>query len=174
MLVLTGGMLVTASSNGFNQVIERDTDKLMNRTSGRPLPGGRMNVSEGIISSLLMGTAGVLLLWIYINPLTGFLSLISLLLYTLLYTPLKKITPLAVFVGAIPGAMPPLIGWVAATGNIGPAALALYALQFIWQFPHFWSIAWVLDEDYQRAGFKMLPSPDGKGKRSAFQTMVYT
>jgi protoheme IX farnesyltransferase len=174
LLVLTGGMLVTASSNGFNQVIERDTDKLMNRTSSRPLPAGRMSVTEGMIASSLMGLIGILLLWVLVNPLTGFLSLISLLLYTLLYTPLKKITPLAVFVGAIPGAMPPLIGWVAATGNIGPAALALYALQFIWQFPHFWSIAWVLDEDYKRAGFKMLPSPDGKGKRSAFQTLVYT
>lgn len=133
-----------------------------------------MNVAEGIIASLLMGVSGILLLWILVNPLTGLLSLISLLLYTLAYTPLKKITPLAVFVGAIPGAMPPLIGWVAATGTIVPAALALYALQFIWQFPHFWSIAWVLDDDYRRAGFKMLPSPDGKGKRSAFQTLVYT
>ncbi|MBK5286671.1 MAG: protoheme IX farnesyltransferase [Bacteroidia bacterium] len=173
-IVLLGGMLVTASSNGFNQVIERDTDKLMNRTSDRPLPAGRMNASEGIIAAFLLGAAGIWMLWVMVNPLTGFLSLISLLLYTLAYTPLKKVTPLAVFVGAIPGAMPPLIGWVAATGNIGPAALALYALQFIWQFPHFWSLAWVLDEDYQRAGFKMLPSPDGKGKRTAFQTMVYT
>jgi len=174
LIVLLGGMLVTASSNGFNQVIEKDTDKLMNRTSDRPLPAGRMSVSEGVIAATLMGAMGIGMLWIMVNPLTGFLSLISLLLYTLAYTPLKKVTPLAVFVGAIPGAMPPLIGWVAATGNIGPAALALYALQFIWQFPHFWSLAWVLDEDYQRAGFKMLPSPDGKGKRTAFQTMVYT
>lgn len=174
LLVLTGGMLVTASSNGFNQVIERDTDKLMNRTSARPVPAGRMSFSEGIISSFMMGAAGVLLLWVYVNPLTGLLSLISLLLYTLAYTPLKKTTPLAVFVGAIPGAMPPLIGWVAARGSVEPAAIALYALQFIWQFPHFWALAWVLDEDYRRAGFKMLPSPDGKGKRSAFQTMVYT
>jgi protoheme IX farnesyltransferase len=174
LVVLTGGTLVTASSNGFNQVIERETDKLMNRTATRPVPAGRMSITEGIISSLLMGITGVLLLWICVNPLTGLLSLISLLLYTLVYTPLKKITPLAVFVGAIPGAMPPLIGWVAATGSVEPAAIALYALQFIWQFPHFWSLAWVLDEDYSRAGFKMLPSPDGKGKRSAFQTMVYT
>ena len=173
-LVLLGGTLVTASSNGFNQVMERETDKLMNRTSARPVPAGRMSISEGIISSALMGATGILLLWIFVNPLTGFLSLMSLLLYTLAYTPLKKVTPLAVFVGAIPGAMPPLIGWVAATGSVGPAAIALYALQFIWQFPHFWALAWVLDEDYKRAGFKMLPSPDGKGKRSAFQTMVYT
>ena len=173
-LVLIGGTLVTASSNGFNQVMERDTDKLMNRTSARPVPGGRMSISEGIISSLIMGAAGILLLWIFVNPLSGFLSLMSLLLYTLAYTPLKKSSPLAVFVGAIPGAMPPLIGWVAATGSVEPAAIALYALQFIWQFPHFWALAWVLDEDYKRAGFKMLPSPDGKGRRSAFQTLVYS
>jgi len=173
-LVLSGGMLVTAASNGFNQIIERKTDALMNRTSGRPLPAGRMSVNEALIASSIMGLLGVVPLWIFVNPLTGFLSLLSLLLYTLAYTPLKKITPLAVFVGAIPGAMPPLIGWVAATGSIEPAALSLCALQFIWQFPHFWAIAWVQDEDYKRAGFKMLPSPDGQGKRSAFQTLVYT
>ena len=173
-LVLSGGMLVTAASNGFNQIIERKTDALMSRTSVRPLPAGRMSVNEALFVSTFMALLGVVPLYIFVNHLTGILSLVSLLLYTLAYTPLKKITPLAVFVGAIPGAMPPLIGWVAATGTIVPAALSLYVLQFIWQFPHFWAIAWVLDEDYQKAGFKMLPSPDGKGKRSAFQTLVYT
>lgn len=173
-LVITGGMLVTSASNGFNQIIERKTDALMNRTSDRPLPAGRMSVNEAMFVSVIMALLGVIPLYIFVNHLTGILSLISLLLYTLAYTPLKKITPIAVFVGAIPGAMPPLIGWVAATGNIVPAALSLYALQFIWQFPHFWAIAWVLDDDYKKAGFKMLPSPDGKGKRSAFQTLVYS
>jgi protoheme IX farnesyltransferase len=173
-LVLSGGMLVTAASNGFNQIIERKTDALMNRTANRPLPAGRMSVMEAMFVSTFMALLGVVPLYIFVNHLTGILSLVSLLLYTLAYTPLKKITPLAVFVGAIPGAMPPLIGWVAATGSIVPAALALYALQFIWQFPHLWAIAWVLDEDYRKAGFKLLPSPEGKGKRSAFQTMVYT
>jgi heme o synthase len=173
-LVLSGGMLVTAASNGFNQVIERNSDALMKRTSGRPLPAGRMSVNEALFVSTFMALLGVVPLYIFVNHLTGLLSLLSLLLYTLAYTPLKKITPFAVFVGAVPGAMPPLIGWVAATGSIVPAAIALYVLQFIWQFPHFWAIAWVMDEDYKRAGFKLLPSHDGKGKRSAFQTMVYT
>jgi protoheme IX farnesyltransferase len=173
ILVLAGGMLVTAASNGFNQIIERKTDAIMNRTSDRPLPAGRMGVNEAVIVSTLMALLGVVPLYLFVNHLTGILSLLSLLLYTFAYTPLKKITPFAVFVGAIPGAMPPLIGWVAASGAIVPGALVLYALQFIWQFPHFWSIAWVLDEDYRRAGFKMLPSPEGKGKRSAFQILVY-
>jgi protoheme IX farnesyltransferase len=174
VLVMMGGALVTGASNGFNQVIERKTDALMNRTASRPLPAGRMGVTEALIASTVMGLLGVLPLYIFVNHLTGILSLISLLLYTLAYTPLKKITPLAVFVGAIPGAAPPLIGWVAASGSFEPAAFALYFLQFIWQFPHFWAIAWVMDEDYRRAGFKLLPSPEGQGKRSAFQTLVYT
>ena len=173
-LLVLGGFLVTASSNAFNQVIEKDFDKLMDRTKERPLPAGRMSVNEAIIAATLMGIAGVLILWLYMNPLSGILGALSLALYTLLYTPLKRITPFAVFVGAIPGAMPPLLGWVAARNEIGFEAILLYTIQFIWQFPHFWSIAWILDDDYKKAGFKMMPSPGGRDHSSAFQTMVYS
>jgi len=173
-LLLLGGFLVTGSSNGFNQVIEKDLDKLMDRTAQRPLPDNRLSVTEAFIASLLMGAAGVAILWIYMNPLTGVLSLASLLTYVLLYTPLKRITSFSVFIGAIPGAIPPMLGWVAVKNEIGLEALILYAIQFIWQFPHFWAIAWVLDDDYRKAGFRLLPSPDGRGKSSAFQTMVYS
>lgn len=173
-LLLLGGFLVTGSSNGFNQVIEKDLDKLMDRTAQRPLPDNRLSVTEAFIASLLMGVAGVAILWIYMNPLTGVLSLASLLTYVLLYTPLKRITSFSVFIGAIPGAIPPMLGWVAVKNEIGLEALILYAIQFIWQFPHFWAIAWVLDDDYRKAGFRLLPSPDGRGKSSAFQTMVYS
>lgn len=173
-LLVLGGFLVTASSNAFNQVLEKDFDKLMDRTSQRPLPAGRMSVGEAVVVAAVMGIAGVAILWIYMNPLCGMLGALSLGLYVLLYTPLKRVTPLAVFVGAIPGAMPPLLGWVAARGEIGFEALLLYTIQFIWQFPHFWSIAWVLDDDYKKAGFKLMPSPGGRDHSSAFQTMVYS
>jgi len=174
ILLLIGGLLVTGSSNGFNQVIERDLDKLMDRTAQRPLPDNRLSSGEAFLVSLLMGIAGVAILWIFMNPLTGILSLASLLTYTLFYTPLKRITSFAVFVGAIPGAIPPMLGWVAVKNEIGLEALILYAIQFIWQFPHFWAIAWVLDDDYRKAGFRLLPSVHGRGKSSAFQAMVYS
>jgi protoheme IX farnesyltransferase len=167
-----GGFLVTGSSNAFNQVIERDTDKLMDRTADRPLPAGRMGVTEALIFASLMGVSGVTILWTAFNPLCGILSLFSLILYVLIYTPSKKITSFSVLIGAIPGAFPPLLGWVAARNEVGLEALALYAIQFIWQFPHFWSIAWVLHDDYTKAGFKMLPG-NGRTRSSAFQTLVY-
>lgn len=172
ILLLIGGFLVTASSNGFNQVIEKDLDKLMDRTSQRPLPDNRISIFEAFIVATIMGLVGVSILTFFINSLSGLLSLLSLLLYTLLYTPLKRVTSFAVFIGAIPGAMPPLLGWVAVRESIGIEALLLYGIQFIWQFPHFWAIAWVLDDDYKKAGFKMLPS--GRDKITAFQTMMYT
>jgi protoheme IX farnesyltransferase len=174
ILLLIGGFLVTGSSNGFNQIIEKDLDKLMDRTAQRPLPENRLTVTEAFIASLLMGVAGVAILWIFMNPLTGVLSLASLLTYALLYTPLKRITSFSVFIGAIPGAIPPMLGWVAVRNEIGLEALILYAIQFIWQFPHFWAIAWVLDDDYRKAGFRLLPSAEGRGKSSAFQTMAYS
>lgn len=173
LLLSLGGFLVTGSSNAFNQVIEKDTDKLMDRTADRPLPAGRMGVAEATIFATLMGAFGVYILWVAFNPLCGILSLFSLILYTLVYTPSKKITSFSVLIGAIPGAFPPLLGWVAARNEIGLEALALYAIQFIWQFPHFWSIAWVLHDDYTKAGFKMLPG-NGRTKSSAFQTLVYS
>ncbi|MBK6399168.1 MAG: protoheme IX farnesyltransferase [Bacteroidetes bacterium] len=173
-LLSAGGFLVTGSSNAFNQIIEKDLDKLMDRTANRPLPTGRMTVPEAYAAAIAMGISGVLILWVGINPLCGILSLLSLLLYTLVYTPSKKITPFSVLIGAFPGAFPPLLGWVAGRNEIGMEALVLYAIQFIWQFPHFWAIAWVLHDDYAKAGFKMLPTGQGRTKGAAFQTLVYS
>jgi protoheme IX farnesyltransferase len=159
-----GGFLVVAASNGLNQVIERNFDKLMVRTNNRPVATGRMGVLEAVLFSLLSGTVGVAILTTYLNPMSGVLGCIALLSYAFVYTPLKRYTPFAVFVGAIPGAIPPLLGWVAATGTIGMGGIVLFMIQFFWQFPHFWSIAWLLDEDYQRAGYRLLPSRNGKIK----------
>jgi protoheme IX farnesyltransferase len=174
--LVLGGFLVTGSSNGFNQVIERDLDGLMSRTQNRPLPRHRMGVTEALVLAATTGLAGILILWFFLNPLSGILGFLALLLYTLVYTPLKRKTPFAVFVGAFPGAIPPMLGYVASTkglGHIDIYALVLFAVQFIWQFPHFWAIAWVLDEDYKKAGFRMLPS-GGRDKATAFQVLVYT
>jgi len=159
-LILTvGGLLVTGSANGFNEIIERDLDKLMKRTADRPLPAGRMTSGQALVLSLLMGLIGTLLL-VKLNFLTGVLSVFSILLYAFFYTPLKRKSPIAVFVGAFPGALPPLIGYFAAFKEpfIDEMPLILFGIQFVWQFPHFWSIAWVLDDDYKRAGFRLLPT----------------
>ena len=175
LIVLTiGGFLVTASSNGFNQIIEIETDKLMNRTQNRPLPNMRMSMRHALLVSLLMGVCGVLILTAFTNLLTGILSGCALVLYTFFYTPSKKFTPFAVFIGAIPGALPPMLGYVAATGRIDLDATLLFCLQFIWQFPHFWAIAWLLHDDYKKAGFHLLPSAGGRDKRSAYQIVIYT
>ena len=176
-VLILGGIMVTGASNGFNQILEREPDKLMTRTALRPLPTGRMTISEALILASVMGITGVTVLWIFMNPLSGILALVALLLYVLAYTPLKRITPFAVFVGAFPGAIPPMLGWVAASegfGTIGLQAWVLFVIQFIWQFPHFWAIAWVLEDDYKKAGFRMLPSSGGRDKSSAFQIVVYT
>ena len=173
-LVMLGGLLVTGAANIINQIIEKDLDKLMKRTSKRPLPTGSVSVTEAIVLCLILAAAGTLLLGLYFNPLAAALSLLSLVLYGFIYTPLKQISPICVFVGAIPGAMPPLIGWVAATGAIEIEAVILFGIQFFWQFPHFWAIAWVLDDDYKKAGFKMLPMAGGKNLKTAIQIMTYT
>ncbi len=175
ILMLTlGGFLVTGSSNAFNQIIERDLDRLMDRTHNRPMPQGRLSKVEALIFSALTGIVGIVVLWVFMNPLSGILGLLALLSYVAVYTPMKRITPFAVFVGAFPGAVPPLLGWVAASGDIGLYGLVLFSIQFIWQFPHFWSLAWVLEDDYLKAGFRMLPSSQGKSKASAFQVLAYT
>jgi protoheme IX farnesyltransferase len=174
--LVVGGFLVTGSSNGFNQIIEREFDKLMSRTQNRPLPQDRMGMGEALFIASATGISGIVILWFFMNPLSGILGFLALFLYTLVYTPLKRKTPFAVFVGAFPGAIPPMLGYVAAgegTGHIGIQALVLFAVQFIWQFPHFWAIAWVVDEDYKKAGFRMLPSGE-RDKSSAFQVLVYT
>lgn len=172
--LVLGGFLVTMSSNAFNQIIEKDLDKLMDRTRNRPLPAGRLSVTEAMVFAVLTGILGTLILWTQMNPLSGILGFTALILYSLVYTPLKRKTPFAVFVGAFPGAMPPMLGWAAATGTIGLEGLILFFVQFMWQFPHFWAIAWMLDDDYKKAGFKMLPSEGGRNKASAFQILVYT
>lgn len=177
LLLILGGFLVTGASNGFNQIIERHLDKLMDRTQNRPLPQERMSVNEAFILAAIMGASGIAILWIFTNPLSAVLATLALLLYTVVYTPLKQITPFAVFIGAFPGAIPPMLGYVASTSGFGEIkfeAWLLFAAQFMWQFPHFWAIAWVLDDDYKKAGFRMLPSLGGRDKSSAFQIVVYT
>jgi protoheme IX farnesyltransferase len=167
-----GGMAVVASANAYNQIIERQLDALMTRTSQRPLPGGRMTVSEALLWATALGVGGLWALW-QLNALTAGFGFLSLLLYVLAYTPLKQVTPFAVFVGAIPGAFPALLGWVAATNDFGVEPGLLFALQFIWQFPHFWAIAWVAYDDYAKAGFYLLPTRK-RDATSAFQTLVYS
>jgi heme o synthase len=174
LMVMLGGMLVTGSANIINQIIEKDLDKLMKRTAKRPLPTGQVTVTEAAVYCVFLGVAGLALLGFYFNVLTAALSLLSLILYGFVYTPMKRISPISVFIGAFPGAFPPLIGWVAATGTLGVEAWILFGIQFIWQFPHFWAIAWVLDDDYKKAGFKMLPMAGGKNLKTAFQIMIYT
>ncbi|TGE22337.1 protoheme IX farnesyltransferase [Hymenobacter aquaticus] len=174
LLVLLGGLAVTGSANTINQIHEIELDKLMKRTAKRPLPTGALSAAEAWVFAIIMGVAGLFILGYFFNTLAAALSLLSLILYGFVYTPLKTISPICVAVGAIPGGMPPLLGWVAATGVLGTEAWVLFGIQFMWQFPHFWAIAWVLDEDYKKAGFKMLPTPGGKDLRTAFQIMTYT
>jgi protoheme IX farnesyltransferase len=169
-----GGFLVSGASVGINQILEKDLDKLMKRTQARPLPTGVLSVQEAIIYTMTVSISGIALLAMFTNTLTVTLSIISMILYGFVYTPLKRVGSIAVFVGAIPGALPPLLGWTAATDSISFGALIIFAVQFIWQFPHFWAIAWVLDEDYQKAGFRLLPSKQGRSINSAIQIMVYT
>ncbi len=171
--LIFGGFLVTASANGFNQIIERDLDKLMTRTANRPMPTGRLTVNEAFWVCLVMGIAGIGMLTT-LNLLSAALGIVALVSYAFVYTPLKQKTSFSVFVGAIPGAIPPMLGWVAVSNALDYQAWVLFGIQFIWQFPHFWAIAWVLDDDYKKAGFHMLPSKGGRDRSSAFQTVFYT
>jgi protoheme IX farnesyltransferase len=170
LILIAGGFLVTSAANCFNEVIEVDLDKLMTRTKDRPMPAGHMTTGQGLVSGLVMGMLGTWLLG-KLNIETGLLSVFSIFLYAFAYTPLKRKSPIAVFVGAIPGALPPLIGYVAAHGKIDRIAVILFLVQFVWQFPHFWSIAWVLDDDYKKAGFRLLPTTK-RDKLSAFITFL--
>ena len=169
-----GGFLVTGSSNIINQIIEKDLDKLMKRTLARPLPTNRLSIAEATLFSFIIGSIGLFLLVFYVNILAAVITFISSILYGFVYTPLKRKGPIAVFVGALPGALPPLIGWVAASGSFSYLALLIFGIQFVWQFPHFWAIAWVLDEDYKKAGFKLLPSGGAKDTNTAFLIMIYS
>jgi len=179
LILIAGGFLVTSAANCFNEIIEVDLDKLMTRTKDRPMPAGRMTTGQGLVLGLIMGMLGTWLLG-KLNLETGLLSVFSILLYAFVYTPMKRKSPIAVFLGAIPGALPPLIGYLAALGHIRhflpidyEIASILFLVQFVWQFPHFWAIAWVLDDDYKKAGFRLLPSKK-RDKTSAVFVFIST
>jgi protoheme IX farnesyltransferase len=167
-----GGYCMVGASNAFNQVIEKDLDALMDRTKNRPVPAGRMSRGTAVVIASLLTIIGIVLLYT-INPKTAMFGAISIFLYTSVYTPLKTMTSLSVFVGAFPGAIPFMLGWVAATGEFGIEAGTLFLIQFFWQFPHFWAIGWFLYEDYEKAGFFMLPTGK-KDKGTALQVILYT
>lgn len=172
LLLAVGGYLMVGASNAYNQIIEKDLDALMDRTKNRPVPSGRMSVRTAFIIACVFTVLGLITLY-YINPITAVFGGISIFLYVCVYTPLKTKTPLSVFVGAFPGAIPFMMGWVAATGDFGIEAGTLFMLQFFWQFPHFWAIGWFLYDDYKKGGFFMLPT--GKRDRgTAVQVILYT
>jgi protoheme IX farnesyltransferase len=173
-ILIISGFFITGSSIINNQIIEKDSDKLMKRTKNRPLPTNKISSRNALFISLALSITGLILMILFLNKLTALLSFFSLIIYTFLYTPLKKVGPIAVFVGAIPGALPPLIGWAASTNDISLEALIIFSIQFIWQFPHFWAIAWVCDDDYKRAGFKLLPNNGKKNFSTAVNIMTYT
>ena len=180
-LLFIGGFLVTGSANAINQTVEKDTDALMKRTSTRPVAAGRMHVTEGWTVAIITGVVGIGILSYFFNPLSGALAAFSLFLYAFVYTPLKKVSAIAVLVGAIPGALPCLIGWAAGNDAVFPTGngmkdwggWAIFGIQFLWQFPHFWAIAWLAHKDYSEAGFKLLPAEKGPTKFTAVQTVMY-
>ncbi len=172
LLLAFGGYCMVGASNAYNQIIEKDLDALMSRTKNRPIPAGRMSVNTAMAIAVLMTILGIVALY-FLNPKTAMFGAISIFLYTSVYTPLKTKTPLAVFVGAFPGAIPFMLGWVAATDNFGIEPGTLFMIQFFWQFPHFWALGWMLDEDYKKGGFKMLPTGK-KDKGTALQIIMYT
>ena len=170
-LLFTGGYCIVGASNSFNQIIEKDKDALMNRTRSRPLPSKKISNLNAIFISILLTILGLVILYL-INYKTALLSLLSIFIYTCIYTPLKPVTPFSVFIGAIPGAIPFMLGWIAATNEFGIEAGTLFMIQFFWQFPHFWALGWMLDEDYKKAGFNMLPTGK-KDKKTTLQIILY-
>lgn len=174
LLLFAGGMLVTGSANAINQVVEKDTDAMMKRTGKRPVAAGRMSVEHGWVFAIFTGALGVFILGNYFNWLSAGLAAFSLFLYAFIYTPLKKVSSIAVLVGAVPGALPCLIGWTAGEGQLSMGGWILFGIQFLWQFPHFWAIAWVAHTDYSTAGFKLLPADKGPTKFTALQTVIYS
>lgn len=173
-ILFISGYLVSASSVINNQILEKDFDKLMDRTKNRPLPMGKISSKKSILISIIFMLVGLTLMGYFLNIYSVVISFLSLLLYSFIYTPLKRVGPIAVFVGAIPGALPPLIGWVANTNSISLEAVIIFSIQFIWQFPHFWAIAWLYDDDYKKVGFKLLPSNGKKNLNTAINIMTYT
>jgi heme o synthase len=179
LLLFAAGMLVTGSANAINQAVEKDTDAMMKRTAGRPVAAGRMSVEEALAFAAGAGIVGVLMMWYFFNWQSALISAASLFLYAFVYTPLKKKSSVSVLVGAVPGALPCLIGWVAGFSedgqhNVWLGGWILFGIQFIWQFPHFWAIAWLAHKDYEGAGFKMLPSKEGQTRYSAMQAVIYS
>lgn len=169
-----GGMLITGSANAVNQVVEKETDALMKRTAKRPIPSGRMSVTEGWAFAIITVIAGFVILYYFFNLLSAAVALVSWFIYAFMYTPLKKVSAIAVLVGAVPGALPCLIGWAAGQDDLSMGGWVLFGIQFFWQFPHFWAIAWIAHNDYSKAGFKLMPSTEGPGKYSAIQSIIYS
>lgn len=174
LLLFTAGMLVTASANAINQAAEKESDAVMKRTANRPVAAGRMSQQEAYTFAFIAGALGCLMMWKYFNLSSALLSLFSLFTYAYIYTPLKTKNSIAVLIGGFPGAFPCLIGWVAGQDDFGAGGWILFAIQFIWQFPHFWAIAWVAHTDYTKAGFKLLPSDKGPTKYTALQALMYS
>lgn len=178
LLLYIGGLLVTGGANTINQILEHEGDKQMKRTMFRPIPDGRMSKTEAWIIAIIAGLSGAFLLGFYFNVLTGILSFISMLLYAFAYTPMKRIHPIAVFIGAIPGALPPLLGWVAGSNelfsSLAVGGWVLFLFQFFWQFPHYWAIGWVGYDEYQKAGISMLPSQERESRFTGLQCMFYS
>ncbi|MFZ1786143.1 MAG: heme o synthase [Ferruginibacter sp.] len=177
LLLFVAGMMITGSANAINQILEKTSDALMARTAKRPVASGRMSMNEAGIFAFITGAAGVFMMWKFFNTESALVSLFSLFLYGFIYTPLKKVNSISVLVGALPGALPCLIGWIAAYGNdpVGwTGAWVLFGIQFFWQFPHFWAIAWLAHKDYTAAGFKLLPADKGPTRFTAMQSIIYS
>ena len=173
-LLFAGGMLVTGSANTINQIVEKDTDALMKRTASRPVASGRMSAEEAWAFAIITGILGCFILGYFFNWLSAGLAAFSLFLYAFIYTPLKKVNSIAVLVGAVPGGLPCLIGWAAGDDRLALGGWVLFGIQFLWQFPHFWAIAWVAHKDYSTAGFKLLPAEKGPSRFTALQTVIYS
>ena len=174
ILLFVGGLLITGSANAVNQVVEKDTDAMMNRTAKRPVASGRMTPAEGWTFAIIAGLVGVFILWYFFNGLSAAIAAFSWFVYAFMYTPLKKVSAVSVLVGAVPGALPCLIGWTAGQDELTIGGWVLFAIQFFWQFPHFWAIAWIAHKDYSKAGFKLMPSVEGPTKYSAIQSVIYS
>lgn len=174
ILLFVAGLLVTGSANAVNQVVEKDTDALMKRTAKRPVASGRMSTTEGWAFAIIAGLVGVIILGYFFNLLSAGIAAVSWFIYAFMYTPLKKVSSVSVLVGAVPGALPCLIGWAAGQDELSAGGWILFAIQFFWQFPHFWAIAWIAHNDYTNAGFKLMPSTEGPTKYSAIQSVIYS
>src|SRR4030095_1037893 len=174
LLLFVGGLLITGSANAINQVVEKDTDAMMKRTAKRPVAAGRMTEAEGWSFAIITGVLGIFILGNYFNWMSAGIALLRLFLYAFVYTPLKKVSSISVIMGAVPGALPCLIGWAAGNDALSLGGWILFLLQFMWEFSHFWAIAWIAHNDYTRAGFKLLPSETGPTKYTAIQTIIYS